>query len=211
MTAVTIKEISKSFGTKKVLDVISLEVPSGSLSFFTGPSGCGKTTLLRIIAGLETQDRGRILFDTNDVTDVACEKRHVGMVFQNYALWPHMSVSQNISFPLEIQNVSKSDIDQRTVELLSRVGLAGLGDRFPHELSGGQQQRVALARALAVNPKVLLMDEPFSNLDSALRTEVRQYVQTIHTQQQITVIIVSHDAEDIRAMATNVFTLGNHQ
>ncbi len=193
MTRVEIRGVSKSFDKVEALRGIDLDIRSGELFSILGPSGCGKTTLLRIIAGLEVPDRGRIFFDGEDVTEKKPFERNAAMVFQNYALWPHMSVYENIAFGLRARKVPEHEIRRRVREVIELVRLEGLEDRLPLQLSGGQQQRVALARALVVEPRVLLLDEPLSNLDASLRIEMREEIKRIQRALGITTIYVTHD------------------
>ncbi len=191
------ENLSKSFGRQLVVDAVSFQVASGQILALLGPSGCGKTTTLRLIAGFEQLDNGRIFIDgqevANDHKHLPPEKRRAGMVFQDYAIFPHLSVAENVAFGLPRRERKKS---LRADEMLEFVGLTGLGAKMPHELSGGQQQRVALARALAPEPAVLLLDEPFSNLDAALRIEVRQEVKSLLKQANTTAVFVTHDQEE---------------
>ncbi|MCD6244400.1 MAG: ABC transporter ATP-binding protein, partial [Candidatus Korarchaeota archaeon] len=173
MVSIRTEDLTKVFGEVIAVDHVNLEIKHGEFFTLLGPSGCGKTTFLRCIAGLELPEEGRIFFDDQDVTEVPPHLRNAGMVFQNYALWPHMSVFDNIAYGLKIRKVPKDEIERRVKEVLKLVKLEGLENRTPHQLSGGQQQRVALARALVINPKVLLFDEPLSNLDAKLRVEMR--------------------------------------
>jgi putative spermidine/putrescine transport system ATP-binding protein len=207
MTALHLTTISKSFGRTAVLRDISLTIESGDLFFILGASGCGKSTLLRIIAGLEHQDAGTLLANGESISEVPAHKRGIGMVFQQYALWPHMTVAQNISFGLEVQRVPNRERAARVAEALELVRMNDLGNRYPHEISGGQQQRVALARALAVNPRIILLDEPLSNLDARLREEIRHELQELHSRLRITMIYVTHDQEDALTLATKIALL----
>ncbi len=200
---VTLKEITKRFGTVVALEDISLDVSDGELLALVGPSGCGKTTLLRLIAGFEAPDAGDILFDGQSILGVPPERRGVGLVFQNYALFPHMTVFQNISYGLKFAR-SSGNVRDRVRELLELVGLAGLEGRMPSELSAGQQQRVALARALAPHPKVLLLDEPLSALDAKLRERLRLEIKRIQRALKITTLYVTHDQEEALAVADRV-------
>jgi len=208
---VMLKDVSKVFNSKIVaISDLNLEVKRGEFFSMLGPSGCGKTTILRLIAGLETPDRGTIAIADNIVagdTWVPPEKRGAGIVFQDYALFPHMNVFKNIAFGL--WRCSKGELKTRTIEVLDMVGLAGMAHRFPHELSGGQQQRVALARALAPLPKVILLDEPFSNLDADLRVELRTETKRILKDKGITTILVTHDQEEAFSLSDRVGVL-NH-
>ena len=207
--SISIQGVSRSFGTFQVLDNVSLDVGSGSLTALLGPSGSGKTTLLRIIAGLETADRGSILFQEEDVTDKAARDREVGFVFQHYALFRHMTVFENVAFGLRVRKAPKNEINQRVHELLSLIRLEGLGGRFPSELSGGQRQRVALARALAVKPQMLLLDEPFGALDAKVRQELRTWLRKLHEEMHVTTVFVTHDQEEAFEMADQVVVM-NH-
>src|SRR5690242_19262597 len=173
MTSVRLEQVSKRFGATIALDDINLAIQAGELFFLLGPSGCGKSTLLRLIAGLYAPTSGRVFFIDRDVTDLPTEKRNAVMVFQSYALWPHMTVRENIRFGLNVRKISRREQDARIAEALRLVRMEDLADRKPNQLSGGQQQRVALARALAVRPDCLLLDEPLSNLDARLRHEMR--------------------------------------
>ncbi len=193
--------VIKKFGAVTALDGVSVEVDSGELFFLLGASGCGKTTLLRCIAGLETPTSGRILFGEMEVTNLPPHKREAAMVFQSYALWPHLNVERNVAFGLEERKVPKAEIKRRVGEALELVHLQGMGDRGIDQMSGGQQQRVALARALVVRPKCLLLDEPLSNLDAKLRIEMRREIRRIVKEGGLTGIYVTHDQEEALAMA----------
>lgn len=207
MEAITAASLVKSFGTIRALDGISLEVRAGELFFLLGASGCGKTTLLRCIAGLETPTSGAIYFGKRDVTKMAPHKREAAMVFQSYALWPHLSVGQNIAFGLEERRVPKPEIKRRVEEALEMVQLPGFAERGIDQMSGGQQQRVSLARALVVKPKCLLLDEPLSNLDAQLRVEMRREIRRIVKENGLTGIYVTHDQEEALAMADRMAIL----
>lgn len=199
---VSLKNITKIFdGKVSAVDDFSVEVHSGKLFFLLGPSGCGKTTLLRMIAGFETPTRGDIYFDDTCVTHLKPQKRGIGMVFQNYALWPHLSVQKNIEYGLNIRKLSSGEKRKRIDEVLDIVQMPGYEDRLPNQLSGGQQQRIALARALVIRPKLLLFDEPLSNLDTQLRLELRDEIKRIHDQTKITTIYVTHDQKEALSMA----------
>ncbi len=198
MVTIYLENLRKTFGEIVATDDVNMELPDGKLSTLLGPSGCGKTTLLRLIAGFYEPDRGRVFFDDKEVTDVSPNKRNTGMCFQNYALWPHMTVFDNIAYGLKMKRVNgmrynQAAIKRRVYEALELVRMAELGDRTPHQLSGGQQQRVALARALAIEPDVLLLDEPLSNLDAKLRVEMREEILRIQTELGITTVYVTHD------------------
>ena len=209
MTALQLTTISKSFGRTQVLRDISLTIESGDFFFILGASGCGKSTLLRIIAGLERQDTGTIFADGKSISEVPAHQRGIGMVFQQYALWPHMTVAQNISFGLEVQKVPSRERVGRVAQALELVRMNDFGNRYPHEISGGQQQRVALARALAVNPQIILLDEPLSNLDARLREEIRHELQDLHRRLRVTMIYVTHDQEDALTLATKIALLSS--
>lgn len=205
MDAIRIDRVSKSFGKDVVaLDEVSLNVPEGDLFFLLGASGCGKTTLLRMIAGLETPDSGRIYFGDRNVTDVPTHKREAAMMFQSYALWPHMTVGENVAFGLEERGIDGDELVDRTLEALKGVQLEGYEDRRIDQLSGGQQQRVALARALVVRPKCLLLDEPLSNLDAQLRLEMRGEIRRIVKEYKLTAIYVTHDQEEALSVADKI-------
>jgi iron(III) transport system ATP-binding protein len=204
MTSIEIQHISKRFGSAMALDDINIKIPAGELLFLLGPSGCGKTTLLRIIAGLMEPTGGRILFDDRDVTSLRTEQRNAVICFQNYALWPHMTVRQNVAFGLEMRG---GDDAARTMEALRLVQLDHLADRKPNTLSGGQQQRAALARALAVGPKCLLLDEPLSNLDAKLRLEMRSEIRRICKSSGFTTIYVTHDQKEALSIADRIILM----
>ena len=211
--SIKIQNIHKRFGNFVALDDINIEVPTGELTTLLGPSGCGKTTLLRIIAGLENADSGRIFFDGTDVTDIPVQRRGIGFVFQQYALFRHQTVAQNIAFGLTLlpknERPSTEQIERRVDELLELVQLPHTKKRYPHELSGGQRQRIALARALATNPKLLLLDEPFGALDAKVRKELRTWLKNIHHELGITSIMVTHDQEEARAVSDEIVVM-NH-
>lgn len=204
MTSLAVTGISKTFGRTPVLKDVSLTIRSGELFFILGASGCGKSTLLRIIAGLETPDAGTVTMDDADITSLPAHRRGIGMVFQQYALWPHMTVAQNVRFGLDIQKLPRGEKEERVIEALRLVRMEGLGARFPHEISGGQQQRVALARALAIRPRILLLDEPLSNLDARLREEIRSELRELHRQLKLTMVYVTHDQEDALTLASRI-------
>ena len=210
---ITIKEVSKAFGTFAAVKNVNLEIPSGDFVALLGPSGSGKTTLLRMIAGLEGLDSGNIFFDDNDYTHKSIKERNVGFVFQNYALFKHMTIFENIAFGLKVKprktRPSKSVIADKVNELLKLVQLDHLANRYPSQLSGGQRQRIALARALAVEPDVLLLDEPFGALDAKVRQELRHWLREIHQKLNITTIFVTHDQEEALEMADTVVVM-NH-
>src|SRR4029077_940353 len=204
MAEIVLRELSKRFGNSTAVDDLTLTLASGELVALLGPSGCGKTTTLRMIAGFETPTRGRVILNDHDVTEAPPEKRNCGMVFQNYALFPHLTVHRNIAFGLEMQGVGRNEIDRRVTEILEKVGLGGLGKRYPRQLSGGQQQRTALARALVINPSVLLLDEPLANLDDKLREEMRFYVRSLQQEVGITTVYVTHDQAEAMVIADRI-------
>jgi iron(III) transport system ATP-binding protein len=204
---VTIENVSFDYGATAVLDDVSLDVEKGEFFAFLGPSGSGKTTLLRLIAGFGTPAAGRIVIGDRDVTGQPPWKRNVGMVFQSYALWPHMSVARNVAFGLERRRLPRAEIDRKVHAALEMVGLAAYADRRPAQLSGGQQQRVALARTLVIEPDVLLLDEPLSNLDAKLRVEMRSELKRLHAALGITTIYVTHDQEEANAIAARIALL----
>ena len=206
-TIIEIKNINVSYGSNHVLKDVSLNIDNKDFYTFLGPSGCGKTTLLRLIAGFEKSSSGELFIDGKEVSNLNPWERDVGMVFQNYALWPHMTVYKNISFGLEEKKLDKKDIKSRVDEVLELVDLKDLSGRYPFQLSGGQQQRVALARTLVVKPKVLLLDEPLSNLDAKLRVQMRKELQDLHKKIGITSIFVTHDQEEANSMSTNLAIL----
>ncbi len=209
--SIVIDNVSKHFVGFRALNHISLEIPTGGLVALLGPSGCGKTTLLRIVAGLDQADQGHVHFDGDDMTRVPARDRRVGFVFQHYALFKHMTVFDNIAFGLTVkaraQRPSVATIKASVGELLELVQLPGLGPRYPAQLSGGQRQRVALARALAVNPKVLLLDEPFGALDARVRKELRHWLRELHDQLQVTSILVTHDQDEALEVADTVVVM----
>ncbi|HMH39779.1 MAG TPA: TOBE-like domain-containing protein [Gaiellaceae bacterium] len=199
--------IVKRFGDFTALDGVSVDVPTGSLTALLGPSGSGKSTLLRVIAGLETPDEGKVVLEGEDVTRVAPQERGVGFVFQHYAAFKHMTVWENVAFGLKIRRRPRAEVKQRVSELLQLVQLARLGDRYPAQLSGGQRQRMGLARALAVDPKVLLLDEPFGALDARVRKELRLWLRRLHDETHTTTVIVTHDQEEAMEVADCVVVM----
>ena len=201
------RRIVKRFGDFTALDDVSVEVELGSLTALLGPSGSGKSTLLRVIAGLEHPDAGEIRLDGRDVTNVSPQQRGVGFVFQHYAAFKHMTVWENVAFGLRIRRRPRAEIKQRVAELLELVQLARLGDRYPAQLSGGQRQRMGLARALAVDPKVLLLDEPFRALDARVRKELRLWLRRLHEETHTTTVIVTHDQEEAMDVADQVVVM----
>jgi sulfate transport system ATP-binding protein len=196
--------ITKSFGDFKALDDVSVAVPNGSLTAILGPSGSGKSTLLRVIAGLEQPDRGTVRFGDRDVTHVLAQDRGVGFVFQHYAAFKHMTVRDNVAFGLKIRKEPKQKIRARVDELLGLVHLTGWADRYPAQLSGGQRQRMALARALAVEPEVLLLDEPFGALDTRVREELRAWLRRLHDEVHVTTIFVTHDQQEAMEVSEQI-------
>jgi sulfate transport system ATP-binding protein len=204
-------DVSKRFGTFAALDRVNLEVRSGELLALLGPSGSGKTTLLRIIAGLDWPDEGQILFDGEDALKRSAGERHVGFVFQHYALFRHMTVFENIAFGLRVkprhQRPSEEEIRARVQKLLGLVQLGWLADRYPNQLSGGQRQRIALARALAIEPRLLLLDEPFGALDAKVRKELRRWLRELHSEMHVTSIFVTHDQEEAMEVADRVVVM----
>jgi iron(III) transport system ATP-binding protein len=207
METISAEAVVKSFGPIIALNGVSLRIEAGELFFLLGPSGCGKSTLLRCIAGLESPDQGVIRFGARDVTALPPHRRETAMVFQSYALWPHLSVAQNIAFGLEQRHVPKPEIKHRVEDALALVQLAGFGPRAIDQMSGGQQQRVALARALVVKPKCLLLVEPLSNLDAQLRLEMRREIRSLVKSNGLTAIYVTHDQEEALAMADRIAIL----
>jgi iron(III) transport system ATP-binding protein len=201
---VEIRGVSKKFPTQLALKGVDLRVPGGSFTTLLGPSGCGKTTLLRILAGFETATSGSVLFNGTDVATTPVWKRNIGFVFQNYALWPHMSVAGNIAYGLKLRKLPRAEIDERVSESLAMVGLADRADAFPGQLSGGQQQRVAIARAMALRPQVLLLDEPLSNLDAKMRVDMRHDLLRLQREVGITTIYVTHDQLEALEMSDHV-------
>jgi sulfate transport system ATP-binding protein len=198
---ITAQHITKSFGEFEAIHDVSLEIPSGSLTALLGPSGSGKSTLLRVIAGLEAPDTGNVVIDDVDATGLPPQKRGIGFVFQHYAAFKHMTVFQNVAFGLSVRKRPKAEIEERVNELLGIVGLAGYAKRYPSQLSGGQRQRMALARALAVEPSVLLLDEPFGALDAKVRAELRSWLRRLHDEVHVTTVLVTHDQEEAMEVA----------
>jgi len=209
--SIQVKNIEKHFGAFHALNNISLDFPDGQLVALLGPSGCGKTTLLRIIAGLESADGGQVILEGQDATNVHVREREVGFVFQHYALFRHMTVYDNVAFGLRVRprstRPSETEIKKRVTRLLDLVQLGFLADRYPAQLSGGQRQRIALARALAVEPRVLLLDEPFGALDAKVRKELRRWLRTLHDELHITSIFVTHDQEEALEVADQIVVM----
>ncbi|KAM3089926.1 sulfate/molybdate ABC transporter ATP-binding protein [Phormidesmis sp. 146-35] len=204
---IVVEDVSKQFGSFQALDRVNLEIKSGSLVALLGPSGSGKSTLLRLIAGLENADVGKIWLTGEDATDRSVQDRNIGFVFQHYALFKHLTVRQNIAFGMEIRKTEKGKVKKRVEELLDLVQLGGLGDRYPSQLSGGQRQRVALARALAVEPKVLLLDEPFGALDAKVRKDLRAWLRRLHDEVHVTTVFVTHDQEEAMEVADEIVVM----
>lgn len=207
MISVQVEDVVKYFGKTAALQGVSLKIEPGELFFLLGPSGCGKTTLLRSLAGFYIPDRGRVFFDGDEVTRLAPHKRNTGMMFQSYALWPHMTVRDNVAFGLKQRKLKSAEVRTRTEEALESVHMADYADRKPNQLSGGQQQRVALARALVVRPRCLLLDEPLSNLDAKLRLEMRGEIRRVCKQFQLTTIYVTHDQKEALSIADRMAVL----
>jgi sulfate/thiosulfate transport system ATP-binding protein len=211
--ALKIDRVTKRFGTVSAVREVSLTVHQGEFLALLGPSGSGKTTLLRVIGGLEMPEEGTLDFDGHDLTHVPARERRAGFVFQNYALFRHMTVAQNIAFGLDVRPLGKRlprrEVSQRVEALLTRMQLNGLGKRYPSQLSGGQRQRVALARALAIEPRILLLDEPFGALDAKVRKELRQWLRALHDETKLTTIMVTHDQEEALALADRVAVMND--
>jgi len=201
---IVVENVTKEFGSFKAVDQVNLEIKRGSLVSLLGPSGSGKSTLLRLIAGLEAPDTGKIWISGQDATHQSVQKRNIGFVFQHYALFKHLTVRENIAFGLKIRNALKARTENRVKELLELVQLSGLGDRYPSQLSGGQRQRVALARALAVEPQVLLLDEPFGALDAKVRKDLRTWLRHLHDEVGITAVLVTHDQEEAMEVSDEI-------
>ena len=201
---IAVSNLGKRFGTNVVVERASFTIEEGELFTLLGPSGCGKTTLLRLIAGFYAPDAGEVRFDDRVVNTVPPHERGIGMVFQNYALWPHMTVAQNIAYGLKLRKLSKDAIEKRSREVLEKVKLSGLEGRYPGQISGGQQQRVALARALVLNPKILLLDEPLSNLDAKIRVQVRAEIRKLQKELGITTVYVTHDQEEALTLSDRI-------
>jgi iron(III) transport system ATP-binding protein len=201
---VAVHDLTKRFGPLEVVSRVTFTIEEGELFTLLGPSGCGKTTLLRLIAGFYRPDEGEVRFDDRRVNDVPPHERGIGMVFQNYALWPHMTVFDNIAYGLRLRKIEHAEIRQRVEGALEKVRLVGLGERYPGQLSGGQQQRVALARALVLNPRILLLDEPLSNLDAKIRIQVRAEIRKLQKELGITTVYVTHDQEEALTLSDRI-------
>ena len=203
-TSVRLQDLTRTFGSTRALDGLSIEIAPGELVALLGPSGCGKTTALRIVAGFEAADAGSVLVDGKDMSSVPASRRDMGMVFQSYSLFPNMSALDNVAFGLRMRKLGASQRRERAAELLDMVGLAAQARQYPHQLSGGQQQRVALARALAIEPRVLLLDEPLSALDAKVRLQLREQIRTLQQRLGTTTLFVTHDQEEALSMADRV-------
>jgi sulfate/thiosulfate transport system ATP-binding protein len=207
--SITTRGVSRRFGDFAALDDVSVEIPSGSLTALLGPSGSGKSTLLRVIAGLERPDAGTVEIDGRDATSTPTQRRGVGFVFQHYAAFKHMTVRENVAFGLRVRRRPKAEVRRRVDELLELVQLPGLADRYPAQLSGGQRQRMALARALAVEPSVLLLDEPFGALDARVRKELRTWLRRLHDEVHVTTVFVTHDQEEAMEVADRIVVMNS--
>ena len=208
-TSVLLRDLTRAFGATRALDGLSIEMAPGELVALLGPSGCGKTTALRIVAGFETADTGSVLVDGKDISSVPAARRDMGMVFQSYSLFPNMSALDNVGFGLRMRKIGAGDRRKRAGDLLDMVGLAPQASQYPHQLSGGQQQRVALARALAIEPRVLLLDEPLSALDAKVRLQLREQIRTLQQRLGTTTLFVTHDQEEALSMADRVGVMRN--
>ena len=207
MAFLEISHLEKSFGPNRVVKDFSLDIAQGEFVSLLGPSGCGKTTVLRMVAGFETPSTGGIKIDGQDVTDLRPNQRNIGMVFQAYALFPNLTVAQNVAFGMKVKGVARAESEARVAEMLRLIGLSELGARYPFQLSGGQQQRVALARALAVRPRVLLLDEPLSALDAKIRVSLRTEIREIQRELGITTVFVTHDQEEAMSMSDRIVVM----
>jgi sulfate transport system ATP-binding protein len=208
---IVVENVSKQFGSFQAVAQVNLEIQSGSLVALLGPSGSGKSTLLRLIAGLEMPDHGKIILTGKDATYQSVQERNIGFVFQHYALFKHLTVRKNIAFGLEIRKAPQKKIQGKVEQLLELVQLSGLGDRYPSQLSGGQRQRVALARALAVEPNVLLLDEPFGALDAKVRKDLRAWLRRLHDEVHVTTVFVTHDQEEAMEVADEIVVMNKGQ
>jgi putative spermidine/putrescine transport system ATP-binding protein len=211
MAFLEFSHVHKEFGGSVAVQEFNLDVEQGEFISLLGPSGCGKTTMLRIVAGFEKPSAGKIIVQGHDLTHMPPNKRHMGMVFQSYALFPHMTAAGNVGYGLRVAGKPKAEVDQRVKEMLELVQLSQFGSRYPYQLSGGQQQRVALARALAIRPQLLLLDEPLSALDAKVRAEVREEIRRIQTQLEITTIFVTHDQEEAMSVSDRVVVMSRGQ
>ncbi|WP_300681528.1 sulfate/molybdate ABC transporter ATP-binding protein [Nocardioides sp.] len=207
--SIDVRNVTKQYGDFYALNDVSVSIPTGQLTALLGPSGGGKSTLLRIIAGLDSADSGTVQIEGKDATSLPPQKRNVGFVFQHYAVFKHLSVAKNVAFGLEIRKKSKAEIKQRVGELLELVHLSQFADRLPAQLSGGQRQRMALARALAVEPNVLLLDEPFGALDAKVRKELRDWLRRLHDEVHVTTVFVTHDQEEALEVADEIVVINN--
>jgi len=207
--SIEITGVNKRFGDFVALDNVNLSIPTGQLTALLGPSGGGKSTLLRIIAGLENADSGSVVIEGTEATDLPAQKRNVGFVFQHYAAFKHMSVAKNVAFGLEIRKRSKAEVKEKVEELLALVHLSQFADRLPSQLSGGQRQRMALARALAIEPSVLLLDEPFGALDAKVRKELREWLRRLHDEVHVTTVFVTHDQEEALEVADEIVVIND--
>ena len=204
---IEIRDVNKNFGDFVALEDVTLSIPTGQLTALLGPSGGGKSTLLRIIAGLEAADSGTVVIDGTDATGLPAQKRNVGFVFQHYAAFKHMTVAKNVAFGLEIRKRPKDEVEAKVEELLALVHLTQFGHRLPSQLSGGQRQRMALARALAIEPQVLLLDEPFGALDAKVRKELRDWLRRLHDEVHVTTVFVTHDQEEALEVANSIVVI----
>jgi iron(III) transport system ATP-binding protein len=209
MVSVHLRGVTKAFGDKKAVDNATLDIPAGELFFLLGPSGCGKTTCLRILAGFYDPDEGDVLFDDRPMSAVPAHRRNTGMVFQNYALWPHLTVYENVEYGLNVRGVGRDEKRERVMRALGTVHMSEQAQMRPNQLSGGQQQRIALARALVIEPDVLLLDEPLSNLDAKLRLELRHEIRRIHQEVGITAIYVTHDQSEALSLADRLAVMND--
>ena len=201
---ITVDAVTKRYGDFAALNDVSLDVPAGSLTALLGPSGSGKSTLLRVVAGLEVPDAGTVRIEERDATNVPVQQRGIGFVFQHYAAFKHLTVRENVAFGLRIRKRPRKEADAKVDELLDIVGLAGYQSRYPSQLSGGQRQRMALARALAIEPRVLLLDEPFGALDAKVRADLREWLRRLHDEVEVTTVLVTHDQEEAMAVADRI-------
>ncbi|WP_035129259.1 sulfate/molybdate ABC transporter ATP-binding protein [Conexibacter woesei] len=206
---IAVSDVNKHYGDFHALHDVSIDIAPGKLTALLGPSGSGKSTLLRVIAGLEVPDSGRVIIEDQDVTNVPPQRRDIGFVFQHYAAFKHMTVRDNVAFGLKVRKRPKNEITAKVDELLGIVGLAGYQERYPSQLSGGQRQRMALARALAIEPKVLLLDEPFGALDAKVRAELRAWLRRLHEEVDVTTVLVTHDQEEAMELADRIVVLND--